>query len=290
MQVVARRFTHAQFKAYLDGLKIPHWAKFVVVHNTSAPDIKLYTQDWMKRPPSKWTPEIWLRNLVSYYSGMGWSGGPHLFIPPQEDTILVLNSLLVPGVHSPSWNRFSIGVETVGEFEREAFGDPTRHNLVAALAMLHEKLGLRPDGYSLGSSGLHFHKEDHATTHKTCPGRNIVKTDLVSRVLSEMGITPGIQKADEDIHTHDVPLASQTAETAGMSAEELTSVKWLQAMLNRWNSAHSGNMGGTLTVDGVRGPKTKGAVLSFQMAYSTYITVDGIAGPVTRALLKKLTA
>lgn len=285
MKVVARKFTHAEFKAYLNGLTIPNWAKFIVVHNTSSPDIKLYRDDWMKRPPAKWTPEIWLRNLVSYYSGMGWQGGPHLFIPPQDDTILVLNSLLVPGTHTPSWNRFSIGVETVGEFERERFEDPTRANLVVALAALHEKLGLRPDGFQLGVRGLHFHKEDKATTHRTCPGRNMVKTDLVNRVLAVMGHDPVPAQPVEAPHTHDVPVSAQTADTAGMSMEELTSVKWLQAMLNRWNPALK------LDVDGKIAPlgtysQTRAAVMKFQTV--RHLVVDGIAGPVTRSNLKKV--
>ncbi len=156
-----------------------------MVHNTSEPDIALYNK-WVQRPG--WTPEQWLRNLVSYYSGMGWSGTPHLFIPPVPDQILVLNSLLVHGTHTPSWNSISYGIETVGEFERETFGDPTRANLVAALAALHEKLSLRPDQFSLGQRGLHFHKEDAHTTHRTCPGRNMVKPDLVAAVLAGMGV------------------------------------------------------------------------------------------------------
>lgn len=285
MQVVARKFTHAEFKAYLDGLKIEPWAKFIVVHNTSSPDIHLYRDDWMKRPASRWTPETWLRNLVSYYAGMGWKGGPHLFIPPAEDQILVLNSLLVPGTHTPSWNRSSIGVETVGEFEREPFDDPTRANLVTALAMLHEKFGLRPDGYSLGSSGLHFHKEDHATTHKTCPGRNMVKADLVQQVLHAMGVTLGSQV---DRHGHDVPIAAQDADTSHMSIEELTSVKWLQGQLNKWNHDQGGPLSVQLIVDGQRGSKTSAAVKTFQSVHD--LVVDGVAGPVTRAALKSATA
>lgn len=284
MQIVARRFTHAGFRSYLDSLKITPWAKFVVVHNTSAPDIKLYRDDWMKRP--NWTPEQWLRNLTSYYSGMGWNGAPHLFVPPQEDTILVLNSLLVHGTHTPSWNGFSYGVETVGEFEREAFDDPTRANLVAALAALHQKAGLTPLPFSLGGDtlatagrGLHFHKEDVHTTHRTCPGRNMVKADLVNRVMAAMGHDVQIP---EDPHTHDVPMASQEADTSGMSIQELTSVKWLQAMLNRWNP----KLG--LAADGVRGKKTMDATRQFQLEHG--LVADGIAGPVTRAALKKLTA
>lgn len=273
MQIVARKFTHDGFKAYLDGLKIAPWAKFVVVHNTSTPDIALYHQ-WEKRPG--WTAEQWLRNLTSYYAGMGWNGTPHLFIPPTPDTILVLNSLLVHGTHTPSWNEFSFGVETVGEFEREPFGDPTRANLIAALATLHEKTGLTPLPYSLGQRGLHFHKEDAHTTHRTCPGRNMVKTDLVAGVVAAMG---GTVPAPIDPHTHDVPLQAQEADTAGMSIQELTSVKWLQAMLNRWKPALG------LSVDGTRGKNTTDAVKLFQTAL--HLTADGIPGPVTRSTLKK---
>lgn len=277
MQIVARKFTHAEFKDYLDGLKTTPWAKFVVVHNTSSPDIHLYRDDWMNRGAARWTPEMWLKNLVSYYAGMGWNGAPHLFIPPAEDQILVLNSLLVHGTHTPSWNSISYGVETVGEFEREPFGDPTRANLVAALAMLHEKLGLRPDGYQLGVRGLHFHKEDKNTTHRTCPGRNMVKTDLVAAVSAAMG-GPVVLTPDTDPHTHDVPIASQEINTIGMSIEELTSVKWLQTMLNRWKPELR------LLMDGVRGKNTADAVRAFQTAL--HLTVDGIPGPVTRLSLK----
>lgn len=290
MQIVARVFTHDQFKAYVQGLKIPDWAKFITVHNTSSPDIKLYTGDWMKRDPKKWSPEIWLRNLTSYYKGLGWNGCPHLFIPPAEDQIMVLNALTVPGTHTPSWNKFAIGVETVGEFEREAFGDPTRANLVTALAVLHEKLGLRPDGFLLGGNtpatagrGLHFHKEDKATTHRTCPGRNMVKADLVNRILAEMGHEPQMQPVETLDDHHDVPLASQTAETNGMSMEELTSIKWLQTMLNRWDTSLK------LVVDGIVAPlgtfsPTRFAIMKFQKAND--LVADGIPGPVTRATLK----
>jgi peptidoglycan hydrolase-like protein with peptidoglycan-binding domain len=193
---------------------------------------------------------------------------------------LVLNDLRVHGTHTPSWNSFSIGVETVGEFEREAFGDPTRDNLTAALAALHEKLGLRPDGFQLGVRGLHFHKEDVHTTHRTCPGRNMVKADLVNRVVDIMGGAAPASVPEDGSHVH-VPIAAQEAETSGMSPQELTSTKWLQTMLNRWNNEFH------LTVDGVLGKKnshTRTAVRAFQTAL--HLTVDGIPGPVTRKALK----
>lgn len=284
MQIVGRRFTHAEFKAYLDSLAISDWARFITVHNTSSPDIRLYRDDWMKRPATKWTPEIWMKNLVSYYAGMGWKGCPHLFIPPAEDQILVLNALTVPGTHTPSWNSFAIGIETVGEFEREPFDGPTRDNLVFALAALHDKLKLRPTPYALGKFGLHFHKEDSRTTHRTCPGKNMNKDALVRAVMEAMGQS---MPAPEPDH-HDVPLSSQTADTGGMSVQELTSVKWLQLQLNAWNSKAGTTHFAPLTVDGTRGPKTTNATRVFQNVNN--LVVDGIAGPVTRSLLKKLTA
>ena len=283
MQVVARKFTHVEFQSYLDRTELPRWAKFVVVHNTSSPDIALYNQ-WQARKGKwvNWSEEQWLRNLTSYYSNMGWRGAPHLFIPPTPDTVLVLNSLSVPGTHTPSWNGFSLGVETVGEFEREAFQDPTHANLVFALAALHKKFGLRPDQFDMGKKGLHFHKEDKATTHRTCPGKHIVKSALVADVLSAMGLEGAVPVPDP--HTHEVPMASQTADTSGMSMEELTSVKWLQTKLNGWGRTQRDWE--PLTVDGVRGPKTTTATKRFQTAL--HLVVDGIAGPVTRATLKKV--
>jgi hypothetical protein len=77
-------------------------------------------------------------------------------------------------------------VESVGEFEHEPFDGPVRDNLIAALAILHAAAGLSPLPYEQGHHGLHFHREDPATTHKSCPGKNMVKADLVAAVQAEI--------------------------------------------------------------------------------------------------------
>ncbi len=59
----------------------------------------------------------------------------------------------------------------VGEFDEESFDDRVRNNTVAALASLHAKLGLDPQG-------LRFHKEDVNTTHKDCPIAGIQRVVL----------------------------------------------------------------------------------------------------------------
>lgn len=173
------------FQAHVDGLVFTGWQPaFVVVHNTSSPDLAIYA-DWRAHPErhGNWTPEQWGRNLASYYAGMGWSSGPHAFVCP--DGILLFSPFTAPGTHSPAWNSRTWGIETVGEFQTETFeGTPSQTNLVAVLGILHARLGLNPADYKFGVRGLHFHKEDPVTTHKECPGRNMAKADLIAAVTN----------------------------------------------------------------------------------------------------------
>jgi N-acetylmuramoyl-L-alanine amidase len=182
--IVGRAFTPAEFDAYVHTLSWSTWRpRFVTVHNTSAPTLAQYLA-WQERKPPL-VIERWMQNLVGYYRDtMHWSAGPHLFVAP--DKIGVFTPLNLPGVHTPSWNAFALGVETVGEYESEAFADPVKGNLIAALASLHSALGLDPADYKLGVRGLHFHKEDKRTTHRACPGKHIVKPDLVAAVVAKM--------------------------------------------------------------------------------------------------------
>lgn len=267
MNLIAKAFSIETFSNYVEDLKFNGWTpNFVVVHNTSSPDAALFRK-WLDRP--NWTPEQWLKNLGSYYAGMGWNGTPHLFVMP-NGLIGVLNDLTVRGTHSPSWNKFSWGVETVGEFEREPFDGAIRTTLIAALGILHSRIGLNPADYKLGVRGLHFHKEDKGTTHTSCPGKNMVKTKLVDDVVDYMN-------ANESGHIHVTEAAQLTPDT-GLSIEELTSILWVQQQLNK--------TGAKLEEDGKLGQKTIAAVRKFQE--DNKLKVDGIAGPVTRKALKLL--
>ena len=126
-----------------------------------------------------------MKNLVSYYRDeQHWSAGPHLFVA--DDEILAFTPLTVPGTHTPSWNSMSWGVETVGNFDAEAFEGSVRENLIATLASLHALMGWDPANYVRGSSGLHFHKEDKATTYKDCPGKNMKKPALIKAVADKI--------------------------------------------------------------------------------------------------------
>ncbi len=284
--IVGKGFTAAEFEAYVSSIKLSSWRpSFVVTHNTSEPSAALYRQ-WQAR--ANWTGEGWLKNLESYYSGMGWSGGPHLFVAP--DKIWAFTPLTMPGTHSPAWNSITWGVETVGEFDSEPFAGPVRDNLISALATLHIFAGLNPVDYVKGVRGLHFHKEDPVTTHKDCPGKNMVKPDVVASVSAEMQARNGGGHGD-------VPIASQAtdpyvppAPTKGgpSSDDSNTSIYWVQQQLNRWIVETRQHIA-PLQMDGMitKGGKTYSAVQSFQREHR--LVVDGIPGPLTRAALRSFT-
>jgi len=264
--IIGRGFTVDEFQSYIGSLQFTAWRpSFVVVHNTSQPSQALYEQ-WQQRP--NWTGEQWLRNLESYYGGMGWSAGPHAFVA--KDKIWGFTPFTGPGTHSPAWNSRTWGIETVGEFMTEQFNGGVRDNLIAALAILHNAIGLDPADYQFGVRGLHFHKEDPQTTHKQCPGKNMVKKDLVAAVVGKM------QEMHPGDH-QDVPARVHEAATNDMSYAELNSIVWLQQQLNA--------VGNHLDVDGTAGPATTAAVQAFQRKCG--LTPDGIAGPVTRTAIKK---
>ena len=164
--IVGARSTPDGFDDYVRHLIFAAWRpQFVVVHNTGIPTLA-------QRPQGFTLQQI--QGLVSYYRDEpGWSAGPHCFV--DQNGIWVFTPLTTSGVHSPSWNAISWGVETLGDYTREAFTEPVRGHLVACLATLHMAAGL-----DIGT--LHFHKEDPRTTHTSCPGPAVDKTRLIQDV------------------------------------------------------------------------------------------------------------
>jgi hypothetical protein len=154
---------------YVQAIDLSQWSpSFVVLHNTSIPSIA--------QRPNGFTSQHMI-NFCQYYSGMDWHAGPHAFV--DQNGVWIFSPLSAPGVHSPSFNRISWGIEQLGEFDNEPYdsgpGAAIRDNAVFLMAALHVKAGL-------DSHTLRFHKEDPKTTHKDCPGRNCQKEDVIQRV------------------------------------------------------------------------------------------------------------
>lgn len=171
--------SQAQFGTYVAALRWNGWRpRFCVLHNTGAPTLK----QWMATPGGEGQR---VKNLAHYYRDQNkWSGGPHGFISPSG--IFLGSPLTGPGTHTPSWNAISIGLEMAGDFDVEPFDPKVRDNAVSFLATVHAALGLQPEPFQLGVRGLHLHHEDPGTTHRHCPGRNVVKADMVKRIHDAM--------------------------------------------------------------------------------------------------------
>lgn len=179
--------------------------KFPVLHNTSVPDMATY-QKWVAagRP----TVAQWLQNLAAYYRSLGWNSMPHAFVLP-DGTIGLGAPFNVRGTHTPSWNSISIGVETLGEFERDPWaGTLTEKASVALFGELCKRFHWQPDQYVRGVRGIHFHKEDPNTTHRTCPGKHVEKAKFVQQVLAYMGDSTAATETDRNGHL-DVPIHAQ---------------------------------------------------------------------------------
>lgn len=248
--------------------------KFPVLHNTSVPDVKTW-KGWIAA--GKPTMEQWIRNLASYYAGLGWNSMPHAFVLP-DGRIGLGAPFNVRGTHTPSWNSISIGIETLGEFESDVWANtPTEQAAVAVFGELCNKLDWQPDGYLRGVRGIHFHKEDPNTTHKTCPGKNVDKARFVGMVATYMGNAHAAYETDRHDHI-DPPLHVHTSDATELTKDQLTSAIWLQQRLV--------TKGFDVQVDGIVGEKTKAAVKAFQKA-NPPLNVDGIAGPLTRLKLSE---
>lgn len=167
--IVGQAFNADEFDDYCHTLQWTQWRpSFVVVHNTQEPSLA--------GAPNGLTRQR-IANLEAYYrDDQKWSAGPHLFV--DDKRITVFTPLTVSGVHSPSWNKVALGVEMLGNYDREAFdsgrGLAVRKNTVQALATLCAILGLDPHT-------IRIHREDPLTTHK-CPGTNVRKLELIQEV------------------------------------------------------------------------------------------------------------
>jgi hypothetical protein len=187
-------YTRAELAAHINACDFSKWKRkdglhgrpaFITLHNTSSPDLKL----WMSWSPQK--RRQYIVNVQDYYEHkLGWRGGPHFFVPPEEDICAFgFNDLMAAGTHASCFNNLSIGIEMVGEFDNERFdtgpGAQVPDNAIYLMALLHNKIGITPLPYAYDQRGLHFHVECQRDNHD-CPGSYVHKPDVVARVQAKM--------------------------------------------------------------------------------------------------------
>lgn len=160
--IVGRKFDSDEFRDYVNSLILPGMftPQFIVLHNTQIPNLAQWHDVSMEKR---------INGLVSWYRDeCEWSAGPHLFVA--DDGIWVFTPLTSAGVHSPSWNKVAWGVELVGDYDNEPLGDDVRIYGMDALDILHRAM-------KWTMPQLRLHRDDPLTTHRGCPGRNIVREE-----------------------------------------------------------------------------------------------------------------
>lgn len=167
--IVGISHSPADFDNYCHQLQWTAWRpSFIVLHNTAIPSLAQRANGLTQQH---------IKDLERFYRDtQGWSGGPHLFIDDKQ--IWVFTPLTLSGTHSPSWNKVALGIEMLGDYEKEGFdsgrGLKVRRNAVAAMATLSAILGLDPHT-------MRLHREDPLTTH-ACPGKNVRKLEIIQEV------------------------------------------------------------------------------------------------------------
>jgi N-acetylmuramoyl-L-alanine amidase CwlA len=162
-----------EFDSYCHALRWSAWRpSFIVLHNTAAPSLS--------QRPNGFTKQHIL-NLEKYYRDeQRWKAGPHLFVDDKQ--IWTFTPLTLSGTHSPSWNKTALGIEMLGDYDRDEFesgrGLKVQKNAVAAVATLTAMLGIDPDT-------MRLHKQDPLTTH-ACPGKNVNKNKFIQAVKDLM--------------------------------------------------------------------------------------------------------
>ena len=167
--IIGKKFSPKEFNDYCQKLQWTAWRpSFIVLHNTAIPSL-------LQRPKGLTLQHI--KSLEIFYRDtQKWKAGPHLFI--DDIQIWIFTPLTVSGTHSPSWNSIALGIEMLGDFEKESFssgrGLKVRENAVSAMATLCAVLGFDPQTIKL-------HREDQLTTH-ACPGKNVRKLEIIQEV------------------------------------------------------------------------------------------------------------
>ncbi len=175
---VKKFLTPQQFREHVNTLDFSTWRPIgIVIHNTAEPTLERWHE---------FTRTHWMNQLETYYKGLGWAGGPHLFIDDGEDGIGLFNLLNRRGTHSPSFNAQWLGFEHVGDYAKEdddaGPGLRVKNNGIAAMAIVCAKLGIDP------TTHIKLHKEDPRTDHD-CPGKDMAedKQKIIQAVIEYMG-------------------------------------------------------------------------------------------------------
>lgn len=191
MEIDGRVMTADEFVRYVEGLDFPPpLPTRIFLHHTWRP-----TQ-------AEWDGHNTIMAMKSVYETRqwrdsegrlheGWTAGPHLFVA--EDGIWLFSDLRWDGVGVYGHNYRSRHLEMVGDYDNQRPSGATLQNTIAALGILHAKLGL-------DIRNLNFHRD---FAGNTCPGKAVEKSWLIPLVAEWIA---NYQKGEQD----KLPMLRQT--------------------------------------------------------------------------------
>lgn len=160
---VGKRWSPLGLKAYLATLPPPSWATSITLHHTGVPSLA--------QRPLGFTQQH-IQNLEHFYKvKQKWSAGPHFFI--DEANIWGLTPPTTRGVHAASFNRSSIGIEVLGNYNIEdPFEGRGLECWTRAAKATKEVMKWLKRVHPVVT--ILFHRDD-PRTRKTCPGNKVKK-------------------------------------------------------------------------------------------------------------------
>jgi hypothetical protein len=178
MEIVARKVTVEEFAALADTLDLRGRYDEEWVHHTAS-------------KPEAWQGEQTLRGLQSYYEGLGWDSGPHIFVYKGE--IWLFTPMDRDGTGVVGHNYRTRHMEIVGDYTDHLPDGETWSTATAAAAIM-----LRAGGLDI--SRLHYHRQGQATQ---CPGAALIKAWPVftAEVAQHLAPAPGPAGEHGDLAT-----------------------------------------------------------------------------------------
>jgi len=172
MEIDGRVMSADEFVRYMEDLQLPApLPTRVFLHHTWKPTRETWrgadTIYGMKR---YYEQQLWRDERGQLREGL--TAGPHLFIA--DDGIWLFSDIRYDGVGVLGHNTGSRHVEMVGNYDEVRPSGLTLTNTIAALGILHVKLGL-------DIANLNFHRDFSA---KSCPGCAVTKDWIIPQVAS----------------------------------------------------------------------------------------------------------
>jgi len=187
MQIDGRVMSAAEFVRYVEALDVrAPLPTRVFLHHTWRPTRETWRgYSTILAMKAYYEKQLWVDSQGRVHEG--WTAGPHLFVA--DDGIWLFSDLRYDGVGVYGHNYRTRHLEMVGNYDEVLPDGPTLDNTVAALGILHERLGL-------DIQKLNFHR-DFST--KSCPGWAVTKEWIIPQVANWIAEHRGAQ--DQDLST-----------------------------------------------------------------------------------------